>query len=425
MNTFERIIYNLVKKNPGLKNFIRDRYQDCMTLFQTELSESAYPIDVREGYFFGFHDVSPFSCNGELLLAHGFVNDFEMPSGENTVDVGYFDLTADRKFVRIGDTNAWNWHKGARLQWIDESRVIFNKFLDSGLGAVIFDICDGSSVELQYAIDTASPGGLRATTFDYKVLEEGMPGYGYRHDDRVDFGLNETKRTELGEVIFETGKYSRLLSLDDVACVSDFSSDDNEAWLRFFTHSNYSRCGQFIYFLHRRVRRADVYRRETELGVFDRNSREVKLANTNGMVSHYDVTMDGNLIVYASIDGESAHFLLHGSSLEVVEAVGTEVLTSDGHQSCSRSTPNLFLVDSYPDRFRMANLYLGDLYSQSFVQLARLRSPSTFRAPSKDKYWVCDLHPRFNHDNTMVCFDSTHTGNRALCTMKLPNDIVG
>ena len=60
MNKIERLVYNLVRSNPILKNKVRNLYQRSFDLLSSPKPLSAYPITERRGYFFGFHDHSPF-----------------------------------------------------------------------------------------------------------------------------------------------------------------------------------------------------------------------------------------------------------------------------------------------------------------------------------------------------------------------------
>jgi hypothetical protein len=69
-------------------------------------------------------------------------------------------------------------------------------------------------------------------------------------------------------------------------------------------------------------------------------------------------------------------------------------------------------------------LILYDCTEHKRYTVARLKSPKAFASLSQYKHWSCDLHPRWNRNGTMLCFDSTHTGQRALCTLSLGEDIV-
>jgi hypothetical protein len=59
MNKLELIIYNSVKNNPRLKRKLRDVYQRVCDFLPIQRTRSAYEIEGRENFFFGFHDKCP------------------------------------------------------------------------------------------------------------------------------------------------------------------------------------------------------------------------------------------------------------------------------------------------------------------------------------------------------------------------------
>ena len=63
MNKLEEFVYHKVKNNPALKQFIRNAYQGCYDIFPRPKDYFSSDVDYREGYYFGFHDVSP--LNGD------------------------------------------------------------------------------------------------------------------------------------------------------------------------------------------------------------------------------------------------------------------------------------------------------------------------------------------------------------------------
>jgi hypothetical protein len=65
---------------------------------------------------------------------------------------------------------------------------------------------------------------------------------------------------------------------------------------------------------------------------------------------------------------------------------------------------------------------LFDLIAGRRYNIARLRSPRRFASKYPHRHWACDLHPRFDRQGRFLCFDSAHTGRRALCTIDLGED---
>jgi GT2 family glycosyltransferase len=81
MNKVELFLYNLVKANPRLKRKVRDAYQRMCDWVPVKSVESAYTIEVRKGFFYGFHDKCPWSADNRMLLAHQAPTAVPRPSG--------------------------------------------------------------------------------------------------------------------------------------------------------------------------------------------------------------------------------------------------------------------------------------------------------------------------------------------------------
>jgi len=85
MNWLEKRIYDLVKTNPRVKNRIRDIYQGVFDVLPQASPMQAYEIIPREGFFFGFHDHTPFSPDNSRLLANRFDIPLRMPTAADSL----------------------------------------------------------------------------------------------------------------------------------------------------------------------------------------------------------------------------------------------------------------------------------------------------------------------------------------------------
>ena len=91
MNKLESLIYQVLKHNPKVKELVRDIYQAMLYLVPVQREKSAYPVTVREGYFFGFHDKNPWSYDNKYLLAHGYHRiKNRVPEKDDQIDIGFF-----------------------------------------------------------------------------------------------------------------------------------------------------------------------------------------------------------------------------------------------------------------------------------------------------------------------------------------------
>lgn len=417
MNKIEKIVYDCVKSAPWLKFIVRNLYQAAFDLFPRKKEFSKNPIDFKEGYFFGFHDKSPFSEDGEKLLANKYLIPLRMPLAEDVLEVGYFQLKSGiiGDFIKIGESKAWNYHKGCRIQWIDTSRLIYNTSLDGNLVSKIVNIDTKNEQIIDFPIDTMSNDGKLATSFSYSRLQRLMPGYGYPCQDENFLDEKAPKETGLFVIDLEKNTRKLLVSLNELAEeLEDISLSQN--YSHYVTHSEFSFDGRYISFLHRWTA-DDIRKRTTRLVIYDLRENTYFVAPTDGMVSHYVWNSQNQIVAYCSIEGQDCHVLFNVPNINEYKMIAALSLNSDGHQSFVSDTS--FVTDTYPDRFRMAKLYSVDTNSAEAELIASVYSPKKFQTKDFQKHIACDLHPRVSSDGKFICFDSVRTGKRSICVMPL------
>ena len=416
VNFVEKIVYDLVKKNPRLKIAIRNIYQKFFDILPDKKSFQLNDISVREGYFFGFHDCSPFSSDDDLVLANKLSIPLRMPLPQDGLVVGYFDSDYC-EFKVIGESFAWNYHKGCRFQWLDSinKKAIYNTCIDNKLKAVVYDVVSGHDAIIDSPIDSTSLDGRYASSFSYFRLNSLMPGYGYDIEDNAFLEESAPISTGLFVIDISSGLKSLLISLDKL---SKLSPDESMIGARHYvTHSLFSPDANYVAFLHRWIH-GDVMKRFSRLVICSLDGEEVYISPTSGMVSHYVWNERNGLLVYCQIDGVDGHYLFVDHRLQDPKRIAQNILNSDGHQHFVPNT-NKFVTDTYPDRRRFAKLYLVDIESDQVNLLCDLKSPKEYQTPDPSKHWACDFHPRVNHTGDIVCFDSVHSGERSMCFMKI------
>ena len=82
-------------------------------------------------------------------------------------------------------------------------------------------------------------------------------------------------------------------------------------------------------------------------------------------------------------------------------------LFGDGHPSYGPD--GRVITDTYPDRRRVASIYLLEEGKQETPVLARVFAPFRY-----DNDVRCDLHPRWDRSGNAVCIDSVYEGKREL-----------
>ena len=424
MNKIERFVYNLVRKNPLLKNRIRNIYQRIFDLFSLGPTQSSYPIVARAGYFYGFHDHSPFSHDNSKLLANKAEFDLRMPKLGDALTVGFFEGKDHQNFIKIAETNAWCWHMGCKLQWVGQTnKVIFNDHIDGKNVSRIIDVETKNERVLESAIGSVSPDGLWAIGYSFARVQRCMPGYGYIQDVE-ELSLDDTVPEDgIYRVDIDTGLKTDILSLKDLVNTKPESS--MKMMKHYVTHTIISPDSRRFIFLHRWIDpKGPVDKRISRLVVADFDGKIVDIFNTDGMVSHIGWQDRNHVVAYCRVpqfDDKYVVFEVGKSDLSSI--IGNKTLTSDGHPSFD-SSERWMVTDSYPDRRRIQNLIIFDTKSNKKYEVAKLPQPKEFQSPSHYKHWGCDLHPRWDRKSEMVCFDATFSGVRSLCTMDFGSDIL-
>lgn len=418
MNRIERLVYNLVKHKPRLKLAVRDVYQWAFSLLPPPPSKTAYPLTAREGFFFGFHDHTPFSADGSMLLGCRYVIPLRMPLPTEEVEVGYFDGPELTAFNPAARSQAWNWQMGCKLQWRGEDNdIIFNDHVDGTITARCVNVKSGKGTILPAAVGSVSPDGRWAVGYSFVRVERYMPGYGYPYQlGEPELDSPAPTRSGLHLIDLKTLDLRRLFSITDLLEVEPTRSMRGSS--HFVTHTVFSPDSQRFIFLHRWVR-GDVHRRWSRMISSDLEGCNLHVFPTQEMVSHIGWRDSEHVIAYCrDSSGRDRYVLFRDRDPANWQHVGAETLLSDGHPSFEPSG-RWMLTDTYPNRRRMQRLILFDMHGARPYDLALLHSPPQYRVSSAHRDWACDLHPRWNRAGTMICFDSTHTGPRSLATIRL------
>lgn len=391
-------------------------YQTVFDLLPRKRDFFKGKVDVKEGFFFGFHDISAFSDDESKILANKPDIFLRMPKPNESLGIGYFNFEESNigDFVPCAVSTAWNHHKGCRLQWLSTSEFIFNSSFDGKLGAAIFRLGDKSTIRIDFPIDTVHRDKRIATSFSYERLEKLMPGYGYPYQDDSFLVENAPKETGIFLVDLERNSRELLVSLKEL--VEQLNDGTLFKYRHYVTHSEFSVDGRYVSFLHRWVG-DDVMKRWSRLVIFDLATRKFFALPTSGMVSHYIWNGRNQIVAYCSIDGIDGHVIFDVPNTERFKFVANDKLNSDGHQSFVSN--EVFITDTYPDKHRTAKVYLVNTRTNEVELLASVYSPKKYQSKLPYKHIACDLHPRVSPSSKFVCFDTVFPGIRSLAVMKI------
>lgn len=420
MNKIETLVYNAVRKNPALKQTVRNLYQRLFDLLPKKKEYFSGVLSYRENYFFGFHDVSPLSEDETKLLAMHNDFDLRMPNPNDALEIGYFDFENGviGDWHKLDDSFAWNYHKGCRLQWIDNENVIFNTAVNGSLGSKIINVKTRAARVYQYPIDAVYCDGNRrvSSSFSYERLERCMPGYGYPYEDRGYIEDAAPAAIGLSLMNLDSGERDLILNLHDIAM--QVTGKIEKEYLHFVTHTEFSKDGKFLAFLYRRIpKEGDYMKRRSVMCVYSFDDKKLIVLPSQESGSHYVWNDRNQIIASCNINGKNCHALFDLNNLDEVKLIDPDHLNSDGHQSFIDD--DQFVTDTYPDRYRMAKLYKADINSNTSELIASIFSPKNFQTKDFHCHIACDLHPRVIGNGKYVCFDSARTGKRGINVMRL------
>jgi glycosyltransferase involved in cell wall biosynthesis len=129
----------------------------------------------------------------------------------------------------------------------------------------------------------------------------------------------------------------------------------------------------------------------------------------DGFVSHCTWKNNTEILTFANKNREARGYYLLGDQSSKCTRIARERI-NNGHPSYAAD--GRILTDSYPDRKRIAGIYVLDETTGESITLAKVFSPFRY-----DHEVRCDLHPRWKRDGSEVCFDAAFEGSRQLYTV--------
>ncbi|MEL7310243.1 MAG: hypothetical protein AAFN07_01920 [Pseudomonadota bacterium] len=371
-------------------------YQSAMSLIPvTEIRPTIRFM--KSGFFFGFHDKTPWCPNARFLLAHRVP---KQSSKLAAIEVGYFDLESE-EFCPIGDTDLWNYQQGSDLQWVGD-QVLYNTRINDQQGATLFDISTSASMEIEEPVSAVAANKSYYASYCFRRLSKRMPGYGYACSS-----LDESPRATLRIGDFTTKSSSQVVFEAPI---------DTPNARHFICQPQFSPSGTRLVFFLRTSRSQNRY--DTQVIVLNTQTGTSRRLDSLTDCSHYTWVDEQNLFAFGKESRKKRWEYLEVDTQEnKATSVGWLSGFSDGHpQACSAN--DLLVTDSYPDRNRLQRLMIVDRSTKTVRTLADLRIPLRFYGANR-----CDFHPRWSPDGRHICIDSAHTGERSVAILALDEQI--
>ena len=375
---------------------------------------------IYHGFFFyncSHYELYQFDPTGRFMLGMRIFIEGRKVQPDDKGEIGYFDLQKKNKWIKIGETTAWNWQQGCRLQWIPGSseEIIWNDRSSDGnrLISKVYNLKTKKTRTLPFTVYTISPDGKTALSVNFERIVHGGCSYVGIEDPYADQWAPD--KIGIWKMDMKTGKVEMLVSVREMAQIlypDGLPSDTLNGTLYIFREGFNPSGKRFIAFL--------------------KDARETEPGKTEARTEGFSMNLDGTDIKYLYKE-PSHHFWLN--DYEIMDngfhhdpASGKEVrgyfrFVDDGtgiakekyfdapnghitlHKNGEWILTDTYNIDGY------IYLYMYHIPTKKFVPLGKLAfkldgqlftaNPGIFRV---------DLHPRFSPDGKLVSIDSSHEG---------------
>lgn len=388
--------------------------------------------------FVGFHDIIPWSPDGSRVAVHRADASYaELNDCVKPIDICLWEPRSGT-MEKIDSTTAWNFQQGARLQWVPgmPGTLAFNAIENGQAVAVLHDFVAGKRRVLQTPIYAFSPDGKISISPNYTRLAHLWKAYGYPSLQKNPLDT-DIDNDGLWQVDLATGKKSLFISTRRAAEFAAAPTIDPSQ--HFLCHVSFSPDGSRVAFLERYFS-AD-YALVTRLMVTDREAKELKVL-AQGMVSHFDWVNNDEILVWTRFSSglaamrssgvlgspllkpllklarsfrgswkkrllSEAYYTIPVADPSARNRVGFPALNRDGHPMIAR-THDWIATDFYPDEKNRLPVILYNYKNGTCQELHTF----THHPRSSDTDVKCDLHPRWNRDETQIAVDTCEAGVR-------------
>lgn len=369
------------------------------------------PADGYE-YFYGYYDKSPWDATDRYIIAIRVKCAYKSVAPKEPGTVVLIDTQNENQVYKIGTTYSWNVQQGCMAQWMGpdfKSRIIYNDFRNGKYCSVIYNLRTKREEKvLPLPVYDVARDGSFALSLDFSRLHRMRPGYGYSNlpdETKEEFCPDKTC---IWKMDIDSGKVTELFKYTDMAA---FEPDETMQGAEHkVNHLMISPNGKRFMMLHRWFKKG---RKHTRLVTVNVDKTEMYNLSDDVFVSHCYWKNDEEILSFLRKKKTEEHYYLMKDKTQEYKLLWPE-LNTDGH--CSYSPDGQYIItDTYPNRKRIASVYLCTEADNRSRRLARVFAPFKY-----DNDCRCDLHPRWNRFGDKICIDSVHEGKRGLFLIPVP-----
>lgn len=401
---------SIFSRFPKTRRFLKKIYQVIMYIFSRDKIKVDGNLSLispkDKEYFFGYYDKSPWDGTGRYILSLEVKNAHKVADSTDEAHIVVFDTMNHNKKITIGVTHCWNTQQGCRAQWLGpdfKSKIIYNDCREDKYVSIIYDFMKQKEEKiLPMPIYDVTLDGMYALTLDFSRLHNMRKGYGYAN-------LEEQTKNELCPDIpciwkmnLDSGKTEGIIKYTDLAKVSP-RTEMIQAKHKV-NHIMISPNGKRFMVLHRWFKNNKKY---TRLITADMDGKNIYVLSDDDFVSHCCWKNDQEILSFLRKKEYGNHYYLLKDKTKEFKMLWPD-LNTDGH--CTYSPDGKYIItDTYPNRKRIASVYLCTEKDNNYCRLLRVYSPFKY-----DNDTRCDLHPRWSRDGKQICLDSAHEGKKLL-----------
>ena len=408
-----------LERFPALKRAGKRAYQVMGYALSNEKIQSegemvrVTPDDGFE-YFFGYYDKCPWDADDRRMIALRVRQSWVSPAPAEPGELVLIDTGDGNRVQVIATVHAWNVQQGCMAQWLGpdfDRYLLYNDFREGRFCSVIYDTREGREVRiLPLPVYDVARDGSFALSLDFSRLHRLRPGYGYSNLTDATAGQLCPDAPCVWRMDLADGTVTPLLKYTDFATFEP--TPDMDGAEHKVNHLMLSPDGSRFMVLHRWLKNGH---KRTRLVTVNSDGSGMYNLSDDGFVSHCCWKNDGEILSYLEKRGTGRHYYLMKDRTREYRLLWPE-LARDGH--CGYSPDGSRVVtDCYPNRKRLASVYICRDIDNRSRQLARVFSPLRYNGDCR-----CDLHPRWNHRGDAVCIDSVHEGRRGLYVLPAPKE---
>jgi hypothetical protein len=352
------------------------------------------------GFF--FYQCLQFDPTGRYVLGMRVYFQNRLVEPTDRADIGFIDLKDRFKWTKIGETTAWNWQQGARLQWRPGSdEILWNDRSEDGKKYVcrLYNFRTGNKRTLPRPIYDLSPDGATALTHDFERMKHG--GTAYVGIDDAYKSQYAPKNTGIWKMNMDTGNAELIMSLERMSGIAYPNGHPSSGCLYFFREGWNPSGTRFIAFL-----------KDPDNGLskaFSMTSDGTDVRYLYSDPTHHSWQDDDHILDFGHHTPPGGSSPLGGYFLFKDDGTGEAknllwATDYNGHNSyVPRFGADWIISDTY-DIGGFQYLFMYHRPTKLFVPLAKLRTTA------EDGIHRVDLHPRLSRDGRMVSIDSTYEG---------------